>query len=502
MGRTLSGVFSVVGGARPDDPGAMGAAFEKTVDMTQAYPLIIDGKTVPTDKHLDVINPADGRVFALCPAGTSADLDRAVEAARRAFPGWAATPDADRKAAVNRLADIIEANIGELAELITREQGKPMAGLGSQWEVGGAAAWTRFTAALDLPVEIIQDDDKGRVALYRKPIGVVASITPWNFPVMIAIWHIMPALRAGNTVVLKPSPYTPIATLRMVELLQEALPPGVLNAVAGSDEIGRAISAHPGIDKIVFTGSTRTGKHVMASAADSLKRLTLELGGNDAAIVLPDVALDDATIEKIFWGAFINNGQTCAAIKRLYVHDSIYDELCDKLLAYASAVKTGDGMAADSQLGTVQNKMQFERVKMLVDAAKANGARVLCGGAPIEGDGLFYPVTLLADVKEGMAIVDEEQFGPALPIIRYSDVEDAVARANDNPNGLGGSVWSSDADKAVAIASRLECGSAWINSHAMVRPDAPFGGVKQSGIGIEFGTLGLAEFTTVQVIHQ
>ncbi|KQX25600.1 MULTISPECIES: aldehyde dehydrogenase family protein [unclassified Sphingomonas] len=469
--------------------------------MTQAYPLIIDGMSVSTDNHLDVINPADGRTFALCPAGTSADLDRAVAAARRAFPGWAATPDADRKAAVNALADILDANAGELAELITREQGKTLSGLGSQWELGGAAAWTRYTAALDLPVEYIQDDAQGRVALYRKPIGVVASITPWNFPVMIAIWHIMPALRAGNTVVIKPSPYTPIATLRMVELMQQALPPGVLNAVAGSDDLGRAISSHPDIDKIVFTGSTRTGKHVMASASDSLKRLTLELGGNDAAIVLPDVDLDSA-VEKLFWGAFINNGQVCAAIKRLYVHDSIYDELCDRLLDYARNVKTGDGMSPDSQLGTVQNKMQFERVKMLVEAAKASGARVLCGGAPIEGDGLFYPVTLLADVKEGMAIVDEEQFGPALPIIRYTDLDDAVARANDNPNGLGGSVWSSDTDKAVAIASRLECGSAWINNHAMVRPDAPFGGVKQSGIGVEFGKLGLAEFTTVQVIHQ
>ena len=470
--------------------------------MTQAYPLIIDGKTEATQDHIEVINPANGQVFALCPAATAADLDRAVEAARRAFPGWAATPDAERKDAVNRLADILEANLGELAELVTREQGKPVGGIGSQWEVGGAAAWTRYTAGLDLPVEYIQNDDKGRVAMYRKPIGVVASITPWNFPLLIAIWHIMPALRAGNTVVLKPSPYTPIATLRMVELMQESLPAGVLNAVAGADEVGRAISAHPGIDKIVFTGSTRTGKHVMASAADSLKRLTLELGGNDAAIVLPDVTLDDATVEKIFWGAFLNNGQVCAAIKRLYVHDSIYDDLCEKLVAYASGVKTGDGMSADSQLGTVQNKMQFERVKMLVEAAKADGARVLCGGAAVEGDGLFYPVTLLANVQEGMAIVDEEQFGPALPIIRYTDVDEVVARANDNPNGLGGSVWSSNSEQAVAIGSRLECGSVWINSHGMVRPDAPFGGVKQSGIGIEFGLLGLAEFTTVQVIHQ
>lgn len=470
--------------------------------MTQTYPVIINGKSELTRDHIDVINPANGQVFALCPAATSADLDRAVNAAREAFPAWAAKPDAERKAAVNSLADILEANIAELAGLITGEQGKPLGGIGSQWEVGGAAAWTRYTAGLDLPVEYIQNDDQGRVAMYRKPIGVVASITPWNFPLLIAIWHIMPALRAGNTVVLKPSPYTPIATLRMVELMQEALPPGVLNAVAGPDEIGRAISAHPGIDKIVFTGSTRTGKHVMASAADSLKRLTLELGGNDAAIILPDVTLDDAMVEKLFWGAFLNNGQVCAAIKRLYVHDSIYDDLCDKLVAYASGVKTGDGMAPDSQLGTVQNKMQFERVKMLVDAAKAVGARVLCGGAAIEGDGLFYPVTLLANVQEGMAIVDEEQFGPALPIIRYSDVEEAIARANDNPNGLGGSVWSSNSDQAVAIGSRLECGTVWINSHGMVRPDAPFGGVKQSGIGIEFGLLGLSEFTTVQVIHQ
>jgi len=501
MRRMSHGMIPAMGEACLRNHAVGDAAVEMTREMILTYDLIIDGKKVPTTEHLDVLNPADGRPFALCPAATAEQLDQAVEAARRAFPGWAATPDADRKAAVAALADILDANAAELAELVTREQGKPMGGLGSQWEIGGAAAWTRYTASLDLPVEYIQDDANGRVALYRKPIGVVASITPWNFPVMIAIWHIMPALRAGNTVVLKPSPYTPIATLRMVELFQQALPPGVLNAVAGHDEIGRAISSHPGIDKIVFTGSTRTGKHVMASAADSLKRLTLELGGNDAAIVLPDVDLDTAA-EKIFWGAFINNGQTCAAIKRLYVHDSIYDALCDRLVAYAANVKTGDGMAADSQLGTVQNKMQFERVKKLVDAAKASGARVLCGGAPIEGDGLFYPVTLLADAREGMAIVDEEQFGPALPIIRYVDLDDAVARANDNPNGLGGSVWSADTDKAVAIASRLECGSAWINSHAMVRPDAPFGGVKQSGIGVEFGTLGLAEFTTVQVIHQ
>ena len=469
--------------------------------MPQTYSLIIDGASVEASAYFDVLNPADGTVFARCPSARASDLDAAVAAARRAFSAWAWAPDAERKAAVNAMADIIEANAAELAGLVTLEQGKPLGGLGSQWEIGGAVAWTRHTAGLDLPVETIQDDAGGRVTLHRKPIGVVGSITPWNFPVMIAIWHIMPAIRAGNTVVLKPSPYTPIATLRLAELLQAALPPGVLNAVAGEDEIGRAMSVHPGIDKIVFTGSTRTGKRVMASAAETLKRLTLELGGNDAAIVLPDADLDAVT-EKLFWGAFINNGQTCAAIKRLYVHDSIYDAVCRRLVDYAANVKVGDGRAADSALGTVQNRMQFDRVRRLVDAAIADGARPLCGGAPMEGEGLFYPVTILADAKDGMAIVDEEQFGPALPVIRYSDVEDALARANDNPSGLGGSVWSRDVARAAALAGRLECGSAWVNAHGAIRPDAPFGGVKQSGIGVEFGALGLAEFTTVQVIHQ
>jgi acyl-CoA reductase-like NAD-dependent aldehyde dehydrogenase len=468
--------------------------------MAQAYELIINGRPVATDRHFDVVNPANGEVFARCPEATAGHLDQAVAAARSAFPGWAATADADRAATVAALADIIAANAEELARLITLEQGKPLGGLGSQWEVGGAVAWTQHTASLDLSPEAIQDDAAGRVMLYRRPLGVVASITPWNFPVMIAIWHIMPAIRAGNTVILKPSPYTPIATLRLVALLQAALPPGVLNVVTGGPEIGREMSVHPGIDKIVFTGSTATGRAVMAGAADSLKRLTLELGGNDAAIVLPDADIA-ASVEKLFWGAFINNGQTCAAIKRLYVHDSLYDAVCDALVAYAGGVKVGDGLLPDSHLGTIQNRMQFDRVRGLVDTARAAGGRILCGGEP-SGEGLFYPVTIVADAADGMALVDEEQFGPALPVIRYHDVDDAVARANANPCGLGGSVWSADPDAAAAIAARLECGSVWINNHGAIRPDAPFGGMKQSGIGVEFGKLGLAEFTAVQVIHQ
>ena len=468
--------------------------------MIGDFGLTIDGVQHEAADVFDVYDPASGDRVAQAPAASRAQLDAAITAARRAFDDWSMRPEADRKAAVLKMADIIEANAGSLAELITREQGKPLAGLGSQWEIGGAIGWTRFTASLNLPVETIQDDSTAKVTLHRKPIGVVGSITPWNFPVMIAIWHIMPAIQAGNTVVLKPSPNTPLATLRLGRLLQDALPPGVLNVISGHNEIGQAMSEHPGIDKIIFTGSTATGRKVMASGAANLKRLTLELGGNDAGIVLPDVDLD-ANIEKLFWGIFINNGQTCAALKRLYVHDSIYDEVCERLVAFAANIVTGNGLNESSHLGPVQNAMQFERVKGLVERAKADGARALCGGAPLGGPGLFYPVTVLADAKDGMAIVDEEQFGPAIPVIRFTALEDAIASANASQLGLGGSVWSRDTAKARAVAARLECGSVWINNHGAIRPDAPFGGVKQSGLGVEFAALGLAECTTVQVIH-
>lgn len=468
--------------------------------MSQSYSMTIDGQAVASIATFDVLDPATETPFAKAPAATLAQLDEAIAAARAAFPVWSRRSHAERQEAVGALADLIEANAAELAEIITREQGKPLGGLGSEWEIGGAIAWTRYTAGLILPTDTIQDDDKAKVTLVHRPIGVVGSITPWNYPVMIAIWHIMPAIVAGNTVVLKPSPNTPLATLRLGQLLQAALPPGVLNVVSGQNEIGQAMADHRGIDKIVFTGSTATGRRVMESAATSLKRLTLELGGNDAGIVLPDADLD-AVIEPLFWGIFLNNGQTCAALKRLYVHTSIYDEVCDRLVAYARTVKVGNGLAADSQLGTVQNRAQYERVAGLVEAARASGARVLCGGERAVTPGLFYPVTILADAQEGMAIVDEEQFGPEIPVIRYSDPADAVARANASECGLGGSVWSSDVEAARALAAQLECGSVWVNAHGAIRPDAPFGGVKQSGIGVEFGTLGLAEYTTVQVLH-
>jgi acyl-CoA reductase-like NAD-dependent aldehyde dehydrogenase len=250
---------------------------------------------------------------------------------------------------------------------------------------------------------------------------------------------------------------------------------------------------------MTFTGSTETGKKIMASAVDTLKRLTLELGGNDAGIVLPDVD-PKGIAEGLFWGAFINNGQTCAALKRLYVHDSIYDQVCEALAAYAANIPVGDGMDDKSILGPVQNEMQFNKVRELVEDARANGGRILTGGEPMDRPGHFYPITLVADVTDGMRIVDEEQFGPALPIIRYSDIDEVIERANRNPAGLGGSVWSSDPDKARHYALKLECGSVWINKHGAIQPNAPFGGVKNSGIGVEFGAEGLKEFTTIQTV--
>lgn len=464
----------------------------------QKYELIIDGARVPAIGHFPVINPSTGETVGLCPNATKEQLDAAVEAANRAFRKWRAVPDAERKAACLAVADAIDAHAEELARLVTLEQGKPLNGLGSRFELGGCAAWARYTAGLELPVEVLQDDEQGRIELHRNPIGVVGSITPWNWPLSIAIWHMLPAIRTGSAVVIKPSPLTPLSTLRLVEIINTVLPAGLVNCVAGGNELGQWMTEHPGINKMVFTGSSATGRKVMASSAETLKRITLELGGNDAGIVLPD-ADPKSIVEGLFWGAFINNGQTCAALKRLYVPDTLHDEIASELVRFAGNIKVGDGLSEESILGPVQNAMQFAKVKDLVEDAVAHGAKVLIGGNPDpKQPGFFYPVTILTEVTDGMRIVDEEQFGPVLPIIRYTDVEDAIERANASENGLGGSIWSADKAKAREFALRLECGSAWVNAHGMVQPNVPFGGVKCSGIGVEFGVDGLKEYTTVQ----
>jgi len=467
--------------------------------MNKTPSLVIDGRKVAGDRGtLPVIDPALGEAFAECPNASPAQLDEAVAAAGRAFALWQHSSCEERRSLLEAIAARIEQNAPELAEIIVREQGKPLAL--AHVEVGGAVAWTRATAALELPVELIEDRPGKRIELHRRPLGVVGSITPWNWPLMIAVWHIMPALRAGNAVVIKPSELTPLNTLRLVELIYEVAPPGLVNAVAGGGALGREISGHPGIQKIVFTGSTRTGQDIMRNAADTLKRLTLELGGNDAGIVLPGTDIG-AIAEGVFGSAFLNMGQTCAALKRLYVHESQYEDMCRHLVAIAARQKVGNGLDEGTSFGPIQNRDQFERVCELVEDARAAGARILCGGEPLPGKGYFYPPTLVADIADGTRLVDEEQFGPVLPVIRYRDVDEAVRLANASTNGLGGSVWSGDPEAARAVANRLECGTVWINGHAEVLPHCPFGGCKMSGFGVEFGLEGLLEYTRPQLLN-
>lgn len=465
--------------------------------MSHDYSMTIDGRAVRGEATMGVINPATEEVIAEAPDASEAQLDAAVAAANAAFPAWAARPIAERQALVAAIADQLEANSDELSRIITAEQGKSRAG--SDFEISLSANWCRGVAEFTLPVEVIEDNPDRRVEIRHTPIGVVGAITPWNVPLLMAIWKIAPALLAGNTVVLKPSPYTPLATLRLGELLRDVFPAGVLNIVSGGNELGQWITDHPGIGKVTFTGSTATGRKVMESAARTLKHVTLELGGNDAAIVLPDVD-PKAIAPQLFWGAFFNSAQVCVAIKRLYIHADIYDAVAHELVEFARTVTVGDGSHQGTDLGPVQNKMQYEKVKSLLDDARANGQRFLLGGEVPEGPGYFIPISIVDNPPEDSRVVTEEAFGPVLPLLKYDDVEDVIRRANDTDTGLGGSVWAQDVDKARDIAARLQTGTVWINEMFAFMPNAPFSGHKQSGLGVAHGMHGLLEFTNTQTI--
>lgn len=461
----------------------------------EPYRMLIDGQRVASNAVIDVINPADERVFARAAAADADWLDKAVRAARAAWPDWRDTPAAERRSVLLAMADQIERHADELQALITGEQGKPLRDAAVETET--ALAVLRYYAEFDLAPEVLRDDAQQRAELHRKPLGVVAAIVPWNFPFLMACYKIAPALMAGNTVVVKPAPSTPVATLRLGALLADIVPPGVLNVLGDAGDLGPYVSAHPDVDKISFTGSTRTGRAVMASAADTLKRLTLELGGNDAAIVLDDVDIE-AVAPQLFALAFVNSGQVCMAIKRIYIQAGIYEPLCAALVECAQRARVGDGMDPASDYGPLQNRSQFERVKQTLAQAPRYG-RVIAGGRSW-GPGYFVAPTLVADIEEGNPIVDEEVFGPVRTLLRFDTVDEAVARANRSPYGLGASVWSRDSGRATDIARRLEAGSVWVNQHFAMAPDIPFGGVKQSGIGREFGRLGLYEHTECQSV--
>lgn len=466
------------------------------MDFASNYRMTIDGQAVPVEATFDVVNPATGEVFAQAPAATAADLDRAVAAAKLAQKSWRATPLEERKALLIKAAEAIEANADELGALFMREQGRPLAM--AREEVLGGAGWFRATAKLDIPVEVTEDSKRRRVEVHHEPLGVVCAIVPWNFPFLLATWKIGPSLMTGNTVVLKPSPFTPLTTLKLGEILLDIFPKGVLNIITGGDELGPLMTSHPGFQKISFTGSTATGRRVMESAAKDLKRITLELGGNDAAIVLPDVDLDEVAMQ-LFMGAFWNTAQICVATKRLYIHEDIYDALRDKLHQIAQTIPVGEGSKDGMVIGPVQNAPQFRRVQDLIEDSRKNGYTVLEGGS-VPNSGYFIPLTLVDNPPDDARVVVEEAFGPILPLLRFSSIDEVIERANDSEYGLAGAVWSKDIDKAVEIAHRLETGTVWINQNLQSTPFTPLAGHKQSGFGVENGLAGLLEFTVPKAI--
>ncbi|MEM7218398.1 MAG: aldehyde dehydrogenase family protein [Pseudomonadota bacterium] len=466
-------------------------------------PLVIGGQAVGADDAFDVLNPSTATVYARCARADTDHVDRAVAAARDASADWRALPDERRAEFCMQLAELLEANAEALTECIVAETGKPIAGysgVGARKEIQGAIGWARATAKLALADEILQDEHTARVVLRRKALGVVGSITPWNWPLMIGIWHVLPALRAGNTVVMKPSELAPVASSRFAELAARVLPPGVLNLVNGFGDVGAALALHKDVNKIVFTGSTATGRRIMRAGADNLKRLTLELGGNDAGIVLPDVDVR-AIASKLFAACFHNNGQTCAALKRLYVHESVIDALESELAAIADGIRLGDPMHPETDLGPVQNAAQLAIIEDLAADAQTAGGRFLSGGRRLDRPGYFFPPTIVTGLSNGARLVDEEPFGPIVPLVRFGTEDEAIALANDSDSGLGGSVWSKDVERARALGERLECGSVWINGHGGLQPHVPFGGIKQSGFGVTFGVEGLREFTSVQTLR-
>jgi len=466
--------------------------------METTFSHLIDGELVAGRRHFDVINPATGAPFARCPDATREDLDRAMAAAARAFAGEWSRDETLRRRTLVHMSETLGAHADEIGRLVCLEQGKPLAQ--AVGEVKGAAQILRLYADEPIPRDVLREDEKARVTLVRKPIGPVAAITPWNYPVATLVMKLGPALLTGNTVVAKPSPFTPLSSLALGAALRAAVPPGVVNVLGGSNEVGAWMTAHPAVKKISFTGSVPTGKKIMRAAADDLKRVTLELGGNDPAIVLPDV---DATriAPKLFWGAFTNSGQVCVAIKRLYVHADVYRPVLAALAELAKQVKLGDGLQPDTQLGPINNQPQFSRVQELVEDARRAGGTVVAGGAPLPTPGYFYPPTIVTDVGEGVRLVDEEQFGTALPVIPYRDLDDALAQANRTHYGLGGSVWTNDVARGEEIAQRLECGTAWVNQHMSMSAKVPFGGVKWSGLGRENGKWGIEEFCELQVVN-
>ena len=464
--------------------------------MTDAK-LLINGALRDGAGVIDVVNPATGEAFATCPVANAALLDEAVAAAKAAYPAWSSRPVEERAALLVKLAEAIQARTAEFSRLLTMEQGKPLDQAGM--EIMGAAFTLRAFASMRLDPVVLKEDEKSRIVEVRKPLGVIAAITPWNYPVMLLMNKVGPALLAGNTVVAKPAPTTPLTTLLFGTLCAEILPAGVINIICDDNDLGPALTSHPDVAKVSFTGSTATGKKVMAAAAATLKRVTLELGGNDAAIVLDDADPVD-TARKVFQGAMANAGQVCVAIKRAYVPESMYDIFCEELARLAKAAVVDDGAKQGAQIGPVQNKAQFDKLRALLTDCTQEGT-VVAGGDVLDRPGFFIAPTIVRDVADDAAIVQDEQFGPVLPVLKYKDLDEVIARANATSFGLGGSIWSADPARGEDVARRMESGTVWVNQHLALNPMVPFRGSKSSGLGGELGIEGLKEYTQASVIN-
>ncbi|MFC9551332.1 aldehyde dehydrogenase family protein [Rhodococcus sp. NPDC056960] len=464
-----------------------------------AAEMVINGRRVISDSTVGVLDPATEEVWAVVPECSDAQLDEAFAAAAEAQPAWSRDEEARRKG-LRSAADVLRRNEDELSELLTREQGKSRAD--SRMEIQLSATWLDKFAEMPVPESSVPDDCAGfAVSAERRPLGVVAAITPWNFPVTLACWKLGPAFRAGNTVVLKPSPYTPVSTLRFGALIADVLPPGVVNVVSGGDSLGARMTTHRIPAKVSFTGSVATGKAVARSAADDLKRITLELGGNDPAILLDDVD-PEAIAEKLFTLSFANNGQLCGCIKRIYVPAAHFDRVAELLSELARGVRVGPGMVEGTDLGPINNRPQYERVLGLLEDAISHGAKAIAGGEPPAGPGYFLPPTVLVDVAPDSRIVQVEQFGPVLPLVRYTDLDAVIDDVNSSKFGLGASVWGRDVDRARAIGRRLESGTVFVNAHSIAAPNIPVGGTKWSGLGMENGLEGLHEYTQLKVTFE
>jgi aldehyde dehydrogenase (NAD+) len=467
--------------------------------------LLIGGDWHDSAQHFDTVNPATGEVLTQIVEASSADVDAAVVAARKALEmgPWRKMPASERGRLIWRLADLIEKNIDELAELETLDNGKPIFE-SRNVDMPMVIDVLRYYAgwATKIHGETVNTFDSAFTYTLREPVGVVGLIIPWNFPLLLASWKLGPALACGNTIVLKPAEQTSLTALRLGELAIEAgLPAGVLNIVTGGPEIGKAIVRHEGIDKIAFTGSTAVGKEIMRSASDTLKRVTLELGGKSPNIVFADSDLDSA-VRGAINGIFYGKGEVCNAGSRLFLESKIQDEFLEKLIARAKKMPPGDPLDPKTRMGAIVSQEQMQTVLGYIEAGKNEGAKLLAGGnrVSVGGKGYFLEPTIFGGVRNEMKIAQEEIFGPVLAALAFEDPEQVVALANSNPYGLAAAVWTKDVKKAHQISRQLRAGTVWINTYGLMDASLPFGGYKNSGFGRELGMHAIEHYTELKTV--